>query len=159
MLKQLTLCFPLHGQPVRQVLIGYKKAGFGAGKFAGFGGKVERGETIAQAAARELTEECGLTIAADHLDYAADLTFLFPASPAWNEQVHVFLARRWQGQPIETDEMRPAWHSPAALPFEQMWQDNRLWLPQVLAGQRLQGRFIFAADNETVEQFTLAALV
>jgi 8-oxo-dGTP diphosphatase len=157
-LMQLTLCFPLRGQPVRQVLIGYKKGGFGAGKFAGFGGKVEPGESLAQAAARELAEECGLLAAPQHLEYAAALTFLFPARPAWNEQVHVFLARHWQGQPAETDEMRPAWHTPADLPYGQMWQDNRIWLPPVLEGQRLRGRFLFAQDNETVAQYTLAAL-
>jgi 8-oxo-dGTP pyrophosphatase MutT (NUDIX family) len=32
------------------VLLGFKKIGFGAGKFKGFGGKVESGETILQAA-------------------------------------------------------------------------------------------------------------
>jgi len=157
-LKQLTLCFPLRGQPVRQVLIGHKKRGFGAGKFAGFGGKVEPGEIPPQAAARELAEECGLAADPDHLEYAAALTFLFPASPAWDEQVHVFLVRRWQGQPVETDEMRPVWHAPADLPYARMWQDNRIWLPRLLEGEHLQGCFIFAQDNETVAQFTLAAL-
>jgi hypothetical protein len=29
-----------------RILLGYKKRGFGMGKFNGFGGKVEKGETI-----------------------------------------------------------------------------------------------------------------
>lgn len=34
------------------ILLGLKKRGFGVGKWNGFGGKVEPGETIPQAAAR-----------------------------------------------------------------------------------------------------------
>jgi hypothetical protein len=35
-----------------QVLLGMKKRGFGQGKWNGFGGKVEKGETILEAAQR-----------------------------------------------------------------------------------------------------------
>ena len=35
-----------------EILLGLKKRGFGVGKWNGFGGKVEPGETIPQAAAR-----------------------------------------------------------------------------------------------------------
>ena len=35
-----------------EILLGYKKRGFGAGKWNGFGGKVEAGETIEEAAER-----------------------------------------------------------------------------------------------------------
>lgn len=51
--KVLTLVFVRQGQ---QLLLGYKKRGFGAGRFNGFGGKVEAGETPRQGAARELLE-------------------------------------------------------------------------------------------------------
>ena len=51
-----TLCLPVAGgSPVGdlpgQVLLGLKKAGFGAGKITGFGGKVEPGETVVAASA------------------------------------------------------------------------------------------------------------
>lgn len=47
--KLLTLVLVV--QPGR-VLLGMKKRGFGAGKWNGFGGKVQPGETIEQAAHR-----------------------------------------------------------------------------------------------------------
>ncbi|XP_062359656.1 oxidized purine nucleoside triphosphate hydrolase isoform X2 [Cinclus cinclus] len=48
-------------QPSR-VLLGMKKRGFGAGLWNGFGGKVQPGESIEEAARRELLEESGLTV-------------------------------------------------------------------------------------------------
>ena len=45
-----------------RVLLGMKKRGFGAGKWNGFGGKIETGETITEAAVREVKEECGYIV-------------------------------------------------------------------------------------------------
>jgi len=42
------------------LLLGLKMRGFGVGKWNGFGGKVERGESIRQAAVRECKEEAGV---------------------------------------------------------------------------------------------------
>lgn len=62
--KDLTLVLVVDkgtdGAPWR-ILLGLKKRGFGAGKWNGFGGKVEKGETIEAAALRELEEESGLS--------------------------------------------------------------------------------------------------
>jgi 8-oxo-dGTP pyrophosphatase MutT (NUDIX family) len=49
-------------QQPSEILLGMKKRGFGMNKWNGFGGKVEVNETIPQAAARELQEECGLDV-------------------------------------------------------------------------------------------------
>lgn len=48
--KALTLTLVRSG--AGEILLGLKKRGFGEGKWNGFGGKVEPGETIPQAAAR-----------------------------------------------------------------------------------------------------------
>ena len=47
--KLLTLVFVLDES---QILLGLKKRGFGCGRWNGFGGKVENGETIVEAAKR-----------------------------------------------------------------------------------------------------------
>ena len=47
--KQFTLVFVLDES---RILLGLKKRGFGCGRWNGFGGKVEAGETIAEAAKR-----------------------------------------------------------------------------------------------------------
>ena len=151
-----TLCFPIRGNPV-QVLLGFKKAGFGEGKYAGFGGKVEPGETVAAAAARELQEEAGIYAAEGDLQWMAQLTFLFPAKPSWSQMVHAFVVTTWSGTPGESIEMKPAWFAADELPFDRMWQDNAHWLPRVLAGEQMRATFTFQDDNETIDCVEMGA--
>eukprot|EP00798_Chlamydomonas_sp_ICE-L_P017665 gene17665-24013_t len=58
-----------------KLLLGEKKRGFGAGYVNGFGGKVEKGESIEAAAHRELVEEACIT--ATSMDHFGSLTFVF----------------------------------------------------------------------------------
>lgn len=153
-MKHVTLCIPISADR-RQVLLGVKQRGFGQGKLVGFGGKIEAGETATQAAARELYEESGLRAAPEQLDAVAALSFLFPARADWDHLVHVFLARDWTGEPAGSAEMTAEWHALEAIPYARMWNDARLWLPRVLAGERLHATFIYADDNETVRDYRI----
>ena len=58
-----------------RILLGLKKRGFGEGRWNGFGGKVEDGESIEEAAYRELTEESG--VSAKKLTKRGELVFEF----------------------------------------------------------------------------------
>ena len=147
-----TICLLIQGKPAQQVLLGYKKIGFGAGKFTGVGGKVELGESIRQAAVRELQEETGVQAYPADLFHGAQLTFLFPARAEWSQVDHVFLLYQWQGEPLEGREVRPMWFRTHELPYAKMWSDAHFWLPMVLAGQRVNLRFIFDHDNETIQE-------
>jgi 8-oxo-dGTP pyrophosphatase MutT (NUDIX family) len=155
-MQDATLCLLVRGNPPQEVLLGMKKARFGAGKYNGFGGKVEDGESIAQAAARETREEAGVDVRPEDLERVAHMTFLFPYKPEWEQVVHVYTARTWRGTPRESDEMVPAWFAVQDIPYGQMWDDDLYWLPRVLAGERVRAIFTYRADNETVERFETA---
>jgi 8-oxo-dGTP pyrophosphatase MutT (NUDIX family) len=155
--KLYTLVVPHQPTPdpdVRRVLLGKKLRGFGEGFWNGFGGKVDpEDESVAAAAARELHEEAG--IAAPDLHRRGILTFIWddqPDQPAW--EVHVFGATQLDGTPVQSDEMSPGWHDARldretqtvhGLPFDQMWADDPLWYPLMLAGDRplFMGTFHF----------------
>jgi 8-oxo-dGTP pyrophosphatase MutT (NUDIX family) len=153
--REATLCLLVKGDPPVEVLMGLKKEGFGLGKVAGFGGKLEPGETAIAAAAREIEEETGILVSAEDLIPVGRLHFRFPAHPQWSQDVHVFLARSWQGRAEEGREMQPFWYSVDSLPFEEMWQDGAHWLPPILAGKRIRGWFTFRGDNETLNEVVI----
>ncbi len=135
--KLLTLCI------VRRdgnVLLGMKKRGFGAGHWNGFGGKVEEGETIGEAARREMREEAGIEATVMH--QVGTLDFEFQNDPKILE-VHVFKVDDFSGDPVETEEMRPQWFAEADIPYDQMWSDDIHWLPMLLRGASFKGRFLF----------------
>jgi 8-oxo-dGTP pyrophosphatase MutT (NUDIX family) len=84
-----------------------QKRGFGAGKLNGFGGKCEPGETLLEAAVREMAEESG--VAVTDAAQRGRLRFDFEGVPEVLE-VAVFRATRFQGQvAAETEEMVPQW--------------------------------------------------
>ncbi len=148
-LRQATLCFLVRD---RQVLLAMKKRGFGRGKWNGVGGKPEPGESIADAAIREAREEIGVTPLA--LRRVATLNFYFPRIPeyaGWNQQVCVYLADAWDGEPVETEEMAPRWFDLDRLPLEVMWPDDAYWLGRVLAGERLSAHFLYKNAREIAE--------
>ena len=148
-----TLVLVLKERPKAAVLLGYKKTGFGQGKFTGFGGKVEIGETILSAAARELAEETGLQVPHEHLNPAAILAFRFPYKPGWSQEVHVFTTNYNGQEPVESDEIVPQWFPYEKIPYNSMWADVRHWLPRILGGERFQATFHFNADNNTLSWF------
>lgn len=151
----VTLCFLLRGGPESgQVLLGMKKTGFGTGKIVGIGGHVEPGESDAEAACREVFEESGVVVLEQDLVDAGVVLFDFPARPEWNMSTRLFVTRRWSGEPVETDEIRPEWFDVGALPLAEMWQDAGRWLPLALGGSVLDVIVTLNDDNETVRTFT-----
>jgi 8-oxo-dGTP diphosphatase/2-hydroxy-dATP diphosphatase len=148
--KQLTLCFIRQGD---HVLLGMKKRGFGEGRWNGFGGKVAPGETIEEAARREMREEAGVEVGA--LEKTGVLEFEFQGDPDVLE-VHVFRAVDFSGEPTESEEMRPQWFRIDEIPFDSMWPDDRYWLPLFLEGKKFKGRFLFG-PSDIVLEYSLSA--
>ena len=61
--------------------------------------------------------------------------------------VWVFVADGCEGTEIETDEALPLWVDENALPYGEMWADDRVWVPEMLAGRTFRLRAVFDGDE------------
>lgn len=141
-MRQCTLVF-LNKPSEQKILLAMKKRGFGVGKWNGVGGKLQDGETLKDAAVRETREEIAVDMKGDDLINVAIIDFYFEDKKEFNQQVHVFITEKWQGDPVESEEMKPEWYSYDALPFDRMWIDDSYWLPLVIAGKKIKAEFLF----------------
>ncbi|MEI7620270.1 MAG: 8-oxo-dGTP diphosphatase [Candidatus Falkowbacteria bacterium] len=146
MIKILTLCI-IHQHP--NVLLGMKKRGFGVGRWNGFGGKLSEGETIEDAARRELQEEAGIEVGG--LEKIGIIDFEFSGNPEIM-QVHIFKSDSFLGEIIESEEMKPQWFHVDEIPFSEMWPDDIHWIPLLLSGKKFKGRFLFEGSDIILEQ-------
>ena len=135
-----TLLFVFRGD---EVLLIRKKRGLGAGKINGPGGKIDPGETPEQCAVREVEEELG--IRASDVSEIGLLRFQF--TDGLGLLCHVFRAESFTGTPVETNEAIPRWTKVDAIPFEEMWADDRMWFHHLVASRRFVGNFEFDGDR------------
>lgn len=151
-LRPRTLTFLLRNS---EVLLGLKKKGFGKNYLLGIGGKVENGEEIEDAAKREVAEEINVILSEMHK--VGVLNFYFPhiEDESWNQQVHVFTTTIWEGEPQESEEIKPQWFNLKDIPYAKMWDDAHYWLPQIFIGQSIEGEFVFNKElkvsNHTIK--------
>lgn len=145
-MKLSMLCFPMRDN---EILLAMKKRSFGAGLWNGSGGKVNSGETLEQATVREAHEEIGIAIEEKDLESMGMLHFR-SVNERFNWDTAIFFVRRWNGDPAESEEMRPQWFPKNALPFDTMWPDDRHWFPYVLSGKKIEATFEFDADGKNI---------
>ena len=136
-----TLCI-IHQHP--KILLGMKKRGFGAGRWNGFGGKLKEGESIEDAAKREMREESGVEI--KNLREVGIIDFEFKGNPEILE-VHIFRSDDFEGEPTESEEMKPQWFFIDEIPFASMWPDDIHWMPLFLKRKKFKGKFLFGEKD------------
>jgi 8-oxo-dGTP diphosphatase len=135
-----TLCFV---RDDRRVLMIRKKRGLGAGKINGVGGRLECGELPLAGILREAWEELGITL----IDPKKRGELHFQFLDGYSLFCTVFVAGRFHGEPFETEEALPVWFDLEQLPFDEMWEDDRLWLRQMLDGEPFSGFFVFDGEK------------
>jgi 8-oxo-dGTP diphosphatase len=125
-----------------RVLLIRKLRGLGAGKINAPGGRIDDGESAIDAAIREVEEEIRITPVEP--EERGELFFQFV--DGYSIHVLVFHAGRYRGEAAPTEEAIPLWTPLDAIPYDEMWADDRIWLPEMLAGRRFSGRFVFDGD-------------
>jgi 8-oxo-dGTP diphosphatase len=126
-----------------EVLLIRKKRGLGAGKINAPGGRIEPGETPEEASIRETQEEVCVTPSTP--ERRGHLRFHF--TDGYKLECHVLSSEACTGEARETDEAVPRWTPLDRIPFDEMWADDRLWIPLMLAKQPFRGTFIFDGER------------
>lgn len=134
-----------------KILLSKKKRGFGMGILNGVGGKLEPNETPEQAMVREAKEEIGITL--NNVEPVGEITF--------NEVVkgereivimYLFLAHDFQGEIVESDEVGESkWYSVDDIPYNKMFKDDVHWLPLVLSGKHVKGKFLYDDEFNVID--------
>ena len=126
-----------------RILLIEKLRGHGAGLINAPGGRLEHGETICECATREIWEEVGITVS--NLSLRGILRF-HDIENGFDMLGYAFVAGLFTGIPRKTDEANPFWCHRAEIPYELMWDDDKLWLPHLLSGKVINAELIFC-DN------------
>ena len=64
--------------------------------------------------------------------------------------LHVFAAADYDGIEKETEEAAPKWFKLDRIPYEEMWPDDKIWMPMMLQGKKFTGVLHFDASNALV---------
>lgn len=139
-----------------KILLAMKKRGFGEGKYNGVGGKIEGGETPDEAMMRETKEE--ILVAPTQYEKVGIIEFdEFYKGQKERVMFHLYIASEWQGEPTESEEMKPEWFDIQNIPYDRMFPDDKYWLPLILEGKKIKAYFDFDEEwnllNKKIEDF------
>ena len=118
------------------------------GRWNGYGGKLEGNETLEENLLREMEEEAN--IKPRNLEKMGTMMFMFNHKSEEIE-VHLFKADDLEGEPKETEEMRPQWFDENNMPLELMWPDDKYWMPYFLLNKKFIANFTFADYDKIIE--------
>lgn len=128
-----------------KILLGLKKRGFGEGKYNGVGGKLRPGETAEQAMKRECFEEIGVVPTLYEKVGLVDFIEFYKGEQA-RLVFNLYIATEWEGEICESNEIKPFWFDIDKIPYDNMFEDDKYWLPMVLEGKKIAGYFEFDKD-------------
>lgn len=126
-----------------KLLLIQKKKGLGAGKINAPGGRIDPGETPLQAVVRESIEEVHMT----PIEPKKRGELFFQFKDGYKLHGEIFFSHEFSGMPTETDEADPFWCDIDDIPYDDMWEDDRYWLPLMLKGTPFKAYFIFDDDR------------
>lgn len=137
-------------QKNNKILLCMKKRWFGEWLWNGPWWKLEKEENINDWIIRETYEETWLIIKNEDLENFGVLHFYFNNNSNWDQDVYLFVIKKFAWELIETEEMKPKWFNIEDIPYNQMWEDDIIWLPKVLNWEIVEYDFIFWDNNKMI---------
>ena len=148
------LCYITRGDEF--LLLLKSKGRFGEGFWNAPGGKINPFEKPEIAVRREVLEETGLEIFETKEMGTLEFYFGKKEIPDWTALV--FICSKFSGNVTSSPEGELEWFKKDKLPFDQMWADDKYWLPLLIEGKKFHGVFVFSSDSKKLleHKITLA---
>ena len=119
-----------------KIFLWEKKTGMARWVFTSVGWKLEDGETIEACMIREAHEEICIELSRKDLEKVWVMNFYFSETPQYNNVCHVYILHNYSWEIVETLEIRPVWFDLKSIPYDKMWDFDKIWLPLVLNWER-----------------------
>ena len=132
-----------------KILLAMKKRGFWEWKLNWPGGKLEKNETPQQAMIREAYEELKIKIKRQGLIWK--INFYFKNKPERNLEGYIFYVDDFEWTPQETEEMKPYWFDLNKIPYDKMWEDDKIWLPKAIKKEKFKYNFYFDENQKLIK--------
>jgi len=153
MTTQGTLCFI---EKDGKYLMQFKKSTkFGGGRWNAPGGKTKENESVEDGVAREILEETGLNIRS--VKKQALLNFYNADEFAW--AVHVFTTDDFEGEIRDSEEGELKWMDKNSLPYAQMWEDDKHWVPLMMEGKKFEANFHFKENFTDIFKWSVKLVI
>lgn len=144
----------------RKICLGMKKVKYGIGKWNGAGGKVGdleefKDETFENGMVREMKEEFDINVV--EMDKVGEIVYLVDGV-AGCEYSKVYFITKWDGEPSESNEMKPKWFEINEMPYDNMWDGDKIWLPELLSDRKIKAVFAFDSDESKILSYKMEDL-
>lgn len=130
----------------KRILLAYHKTGEMADYYMGFLDEMRKDEPAQDAATRIAQEQCGIIV--PQAELRALLIFTGEEFDSVDE--YEYYATVFEGEPQETDAIRPEWFDFDKIPYSKMPADDAIWYPPFLSGKLQRGEFHFAAGMKNL---------
>jgi len=128
-----------------KIILAKKKRKIGAGKWNGYGGRIEQGESKFECLKREFAEESSVELKEQDCEELGYVDFVLDG---FDLRVYMYHIHSFSGYPIETEEMgEPREFDLGKLPYDEMMVGDDKFIPLIIERKKFTGKMSFT-DGE-----------